>query len=384
MKLTSHVTTKGSTLEEMEIILILIATLYISAVLCVKLEVSAPLTSVEEGGVFSVHCKVSESDNTHEVSIFRQTGGRPKRLSLNGGLVFDIEERYFLANRQMDDGGTVYFLSVMDTVKEDSATYICKVSEAGGAVLAEDSVDIAVEYFPEDPSPTCTPLTSPLTVPCGQSLTLNCTSPRGNPSVSMKWYRQTGSEIELPYKPIQSGDTVYTELTFQPRSMDEDKALFICEITSDAFPERLERCHVGPISVILSDDFPCNMPLMTSIPHTTPTEISVHSKSPEDLATDCLNKCSYRTTPGSYWILATIIAAILAIIFFIIVLSLVIKLRTEKPKTQYLSPHGQSDLYAEVENRRLDNRIYMALEKRDGIRCFDSGHDYVGTNNRRL
>lgn len=355
----------------------------------VRVEILAPLDSVEEDGVFSIHCRVWELSSSHEVSILRRINGRSQRLSLNGGLLHDIDDRFFLANRQMEDGSTVYFLSAMNAKRQDAGVYLCKVSEPEGGTLVEDFVELAVEYFPEDTSPNCSPAVSPITVPCGQSLTLNCTSDAGNPAVDMRWYRmRTGTELLLPDTLIVNNGVVYSELTFDPKSMADSEALFICKITSDTFPTLSPRtCHVGPISVIWTDNYPCNVPATTAKSPATTPKISMNSKSPPDIATNCLNTCeSYLSTPVSYWIFATVLAAILAFIFFVVVISLVVKLHSDRTRSQmYLSPHSpNADIYAEVENRHMDNRIYMALEKKDTApRCFD-GHDYVGTNNRRL
>ena len=87
------------------------------------------------------------------------------------------------------------------------------------------------------------------------------------------------------------------------------------------------------------------------------------------------------------WIIATIAAAVIALTFFVLVIVLITKYRSlnASHRLQYASPMMYAEkIYDEVGAKQDDrNIVYMSLEKRDALRNAE-GHEYIGTNDRRL
>ena len=88
---------------------------------------TAPLKEVEEGAILSVHCQVTELEEGHEVTLYRIRDGQSVQRVSVGDILTQDEDRLFLATRQLGDGSTVYFLSVMEVTRSDQGTYRCQV-----------------------------------------------------------------------------------------------------------------------------------------------------------------------------------------------------------------------------------------------------------------
>ena len=361
-----------------------------------RVTVTSPVSPVRERGILSVHCHVVDLTDDHEVTISHRADGKTSRLTWGEGVVTNAEDRVFLAIRQLTDGTVVYFLSITDVVRRDGGEYSCKVFNSEDMKeLGADSVDIPIQYFPEEPFPLCTP-TEAIVVYSGSSLTLNCTSESGHPHVDMEWIRtgtDSSSLSSSSRRVIQDG-VAYTELHLTPTYADNE-AVFLCQVSSAMFPDRLETCHVGPIIVIPSDedhkpsppfgDITDNavLPTRKSTNHANDINQDWNTREVSSSGgggasggsyggTDCRQLCNL--TSDTYnqqtftWIVATCVAGLSAIVFCLVGIVISIKLYRLPTQSPPDSPddvgfHPRECIYEDVESRRsADSKVYMALK----------------------
>ncbi len=343
----------------------------------------APVATVVEGEILSVHCQVWNLQKGQEVTFMRTpedgditriaiiVEGEPLIVGNSGGTVF-------VAVRQMNDGSVVYFLSILNVAKTDAGKYECNIDDPGAndGDLPGDFVDIRIAYFPSEPGPLCSPgeLSGPLTA--GDEIVLQCTSEEAYPEVSVQWTR-SGSPQVLPSEKMslegQSGALLRHTVT----EHDSGK-IFLCQVTSKSFSSRTASCHVGPIQVIPNPNAP-NEPDRPNIkpkydstkpPSNSGGDFITHKK--QDSATieeKCWETCS-EDSSVMYWILATIAASIFALTFMIAGIIMIFKYyripeTDDIPKTQYIPTlHTGEEIYVEVESKRCrDKSMYMSLEK---------------------
>ena len=324
-------------------------------------EATAPLASVKEGGILSIHCKVSQKDQKQAMSISRRLVGEDtaEKLALNKQIVDPaVHRNYFLAYRKLKDGSDVYFLSITQATRSDEGQYLCALLEAGSwSVEQEDSVDISVKYFPT--GPVCDP-TGPQTVMEDSLMTLNCSSESGNPPVSIYW-EQTGSTEEPLHAEVTNFDSngVYTVATFEPKLSQHKDAMFVCKIKSKYF-STVEECHMGPLSIIPNPDKPTTT-AVTPV-HVTPPIYTVVNETIDD----CHEVCAEMTAESVFrWTIATVISGLLALVFLVFGIILLIKycfaLDDHVPPQEEV--HDMPDMPGNVQYRIDGNRLYMTLER---------------------
>ena len=347
--------------------LCVIAISFIAIVNGLKLEAVAPLNPVKEGDILSLRCQVWDLDaNSEDIKIARHSETNSQVFTYNKHLVGGIDERAFLAVRQLRDGSSVYFLSIIDVQQDDEGTFTCKImNRRHDKVVAESSVVIKTMFFPSESSPTCYPQ-GQLAVNEGSVNTLNCSSEKGNPPVDIEWV-QTRSDNQLTFtKPKTIGSTRYSLLTLRPTMQDRD-SMYTCRITSKHFPEEVRLCHVGPLVVHPSSDpIPIRDYMITNKPEVVTSRVRYELDMPIDRQS-CAEYCKRSSLQSlHFWVVCTGVAAVFAIVFFVIGIVLLIKYRSTstKPKVQYVSHHqGRDDVYTELEMRHDANKVYMAITK---------------------
>ena len=372
-----------------------------------RLEVESPVTPVEEGEILSFRCQVWNLKKGHDVELLRTLKTGTEKMFVGGDILPSTGDNSFVALRQLDDGSTVYFLTIMYTSRDDEGEYICRISRTVGVntqLVRWNSVNITVLFPPPTTDPQChnSELVSVLE---GTELTLNCSSATGNPPVSIQWVR-TGTSTEIPTKSdtILSNDRLFAVKTTR-LYLEDDGAIFICQLTSEAFPDVSLSCHVGPVRII--DDPNIERPFITSESIDQPVKdnaLPPTTGSGKDLVrpsinTDnCKKYCESTSTSTSFfWIITTVIAGSAALIFLIIFLVCLVKFCKEEGNNNnhrhYIEQQTIEEIYSEVDSKmhrnysesRL-NRDYMALQKQDCIDlCRDvQGHNYIVTGEKRL
>ena len=332
-----------------------------------RVSFSAPVNPVEAGGVVGLHCQVwNLKDGIEEVSILKGT----KRLSLDE-LVTTDGENTFVAKRQLGDGSLVFFLSMIGVTRETAGAYRCRVVNTESAqVVAHEDITLKVMYFPGDTDPICSSDVKSLIVDEGSAIKLNCSSEIAVPSVEISWKKSaTSDKILLDSKEETNNGRKSSILTIKPKT-GETGSIYLCEVTSRAFPKKLRTCHIGPITVRSKSN---TNPRFTEIS----TDSSKNGLNPPDSTTAtavsimnadyvCNDICSSYSSQKIYWILATAGATILALIFFVLVMTLCIKFHhlDEGSQSGYSYPrYPMEKIYSEVESRRVDDRVYMSLVK---------------------
>ena len=397
------------------IYLILQLFLRLRLVSSVGISLTAPINPVEEGNMLSIHCQVQQLKiSEHVVEMSRNVTGLNDRVSLDTKMmVDDDDERFFLAQRRLQDNSMVYFLSIIEITRDtDEGVYHCIIREKDSlAEIKRESVTVSFKYFPTDIYPICYPSdydSGEITMTAGQKMTINCTSELGNPDIEIVWLKN-----DDPLESTKSTENGHStlQLTFTT-SMDDDGAIYVCRITSVAFPDELRNCHVGPFK-ILPDPNDAKKPPSADTGNTnnkvehTPREITVAPKvgkssnnknGPTYITTECSEVCDENIL---YWIIATIIAGTLAIVFCIVGIIIFVRYRRRrkeehKKRENSRNSHYQNReaIYAEVDTRppeggtpggsgggdNNDNKLYMALDKSSYISTIDTSRASAGAS----
>ena len=336
---------------------------------------SAPVNPVEKDGILSVRCQVWELENSHDVTLLRTINGDIQRLSLGEDILSTVGDRVFLAVRHMGDGSVVYFLSIMHVMRKDEGLYTCSVrAKSTGSQIAVSSIRMNISYFPSDSDPDCTDV--PSIVQVGTLITLNCSSDEGYPRVSLTWSRAGADELK-PISYVTKDNRVYASYTFKI-GMNDHNSVFLCTVSSKEYPSLTQQCHVGPLKVMsISGVIPYD-DLSSEL--TTTSDVKVHRSSPGSpgapfeinptFKANCDQVCAEMSSNSTfYWIVSTVVGFIFAVLFLIIVLVLIFKyLRlSNRKEPNYIAalPAPREKVYAELDSRRSDNKVYMTLEKND-------------------
>ncbi len=353
-----------------------------------RVSVTAPVNPVKEGTFFAVHCQVWDLRNDQRVVISREVDGESIALFW-GGNAAEVGQREYLAVRTLGDGSIVYFLSVTDVSQSDRGNYSCKIIGTTGSFseLSVTSVFIDIMHFPHDGNPQCEMSEgTSTTVLAGTRMTFNCTSQDGVPPINTRWVRMGRNRI---LNGVQTRDShrVTNILTITASSRD-DGIVYLCEISSVAFPTLRKSCHIGPLKVLgytqdgdadgddKDDD---GTEENTDIGNRTPKVDNVVDKLPKDVfvkGRDCTEKCSIMKSSASRWVIATIVASALALIFIVVGVALLLRYYH---LTTYDNNYGgggddsgftqqvcipREQVYSELERKRGDYRVYMALERK--------------------
>ena len=351
-----------------------------------RVAVTVPVNPVKEGSILSMHCQVWNLEPGYKVAISRHGN---QGLTWDKVIVTNDDGRVFLAIRKMRDGSTVYFLSIMDIARSDEGEYSCKVVSMASTlieVIAVESATIAIQYYPAENNPVCSPSDS-VAMYSGSLIALNCTSEAARPTVSLEWSR-TGDYPVPDSRSIVKRGIVYSQLLFRP-TVEDTGAVFLCQVKSKVFPERAYSCHIGPITVIPSNSDASSqqhngLPIQESYP-TISTELQVWTDGAGAggvQAVECTQVCSSWTSSEylHYWVVGTVLAGFLAFVFLIMVITLVFKHRAFKENAKHQNirrniPRGQKDerdIYANIIEQPfvdrpqfVDRSVYMALASRE-------------------
>ena len=351
-----------------------------SATASTRVAVTTPLINVKEGDMLSIHCQVwNHNEDDHKITISKkmEETSKMETLTWDQAVQQDMDDRFFLATRRFDDGSVVYFMSIIDVVREDSGLYYCKVvSTDPFAEISTDFVNVDINYFPAMTFPICSP-SGPITLIVGSKVVVNCSSEIGYPAVDLKWYRSRDEQIHGT-RQYNSSDLVVSELLISSIHEYQD-ALLVCKLTSPAFPNYEESCHIGPIQIISADNQQPNPPMLPNLATSSNNQDSFKS-TPETAVTiaiysdgsteQCSEVCpATLQSPVMYWIVATVFIGLLALIFLLITIMLAARLCGNNPQErnrQYVrNAHKRTveELYEKLECRRDDQTLYMSLQR---------------------
>ena len=338
---------------------------------------TVPVNPVETNGILSLSCKVWNLDsNIHTIQIFRRTtaSGRSEQLSVDGDVLQRVDDRVFLAFRQLDDQSAIYFLSITDITKDDQGIYSCKIITKEGSIreVASDVVNISVTYFPSESDPVCSSFEN-INVMEGTTLTFNCSSEIANPPVSLHWRQTKEQDLTKGTENYVSNQRLVSSLSFKA-SMGDNGVMFLCVVTSVAFPDDSRSCHIGPLNVKPNSNLPRDdgdddtqlFPISTpGIVPSQSTDTTDDNKIKRTLNTrTCSKTCSYFTYPLLHWIVATAVALILTVIFLICILLVYGKYRQVRKQSKeklHGPPRLPEGIYSELECKQGEPKMYMTL-----------------------
>ena len=330
----------------------------------VRIKAEVPVNPVKEGAFLAVYCQVWNSQDDYIVTMSRQLKGSIQKKMLSWDTRILADERVMLATRPLQDGSTVYFLSILDITRKDEGTYFCQVRTLAGneRVIANDTVNIDISYFPTDASPECSTTGNSLVVREGHVIEFNCSSEAGKPQVTFEWSKSTEILQRAEDVPV---DESYSVLRFKPTSTDNN-AIFVCTITSAAFPDKTRTCHVGPVTVIPDPSIKQALPSPTLKTEVHKSEPGIEQPTGAPSASMCKQVCSNLNSNVHYWMIATVAFSIVAIIFIITGFCLLLRYYklSSAPTAVPVRPHinDGDDTYEKLEYRS-DRKVYMALDK---------------------
>ncbi len=344
--------------------------LYLAKSLPTSVQVTVPVNPVQTGGILSLHCRVSNLKVDEEVAFYRQPlNEKLTRLSMGNTIANADDERTFLAIRQMDDS-VVYFLSIVNAVKEDAGEYSCRVIGNVDGLLSQvttDTMHVDVAYFPGDSYPVCAQPDS-LEVIEGTLVRFHCMTELTQPPVDMHWSRSRDQVPELRGRISNTDSERVSELAFRATSI-YDGAVFLCEISSSLFPGQLKSCHIGPLKVIpkKSNGHTKNPNSNTDMPFIVPDP---SHKPTVNSTLQCRDICDSVSSNEFTWIIATVVTVLIAIIFLVLAVTMLIRychevhsLNVESHRR--LQRYPQEYIYTEVEGRKELEKIYMSLDRQN-------------------
>ncbi len=335
-----------------------------------RVQMSIPIPQVKVGGILSLYCRIHELETKQKVTISRNDDN--VRLTWGEFVERGVDERTFLAVRHQSDGSIVHFLTITNVQGKEEGVYRCSVRD--DSTLQEitgDNTSVKVQHLPDSKYPQCVP-SVPLIVNEGDLMSFNCTTQAALPEVDMAWSHTR--DLPILGRPTKITNGQYRILTLQTRvSMLDDGAMYVCTITSRAFPDFSKTCHVGPLKVTRN-------PLATFKPKMPNFEIAATTPKPnlkqdlEDIVRhsttmECQEYCSSLSTPTFYWVIATVVSASFAFLFIFITAILMIKYcrTTNKRHNQCASEmqiYGGDDIYTELDAIPEGvKQVYMSLKK---------------------
>ena len=376
----------------------------------VTVTATAPVATIEEGGVLSLHCQIWNLDVDQSVVILRQLeSGAIEKLSHNKNVMAvasDMEEeRIYVAYRQLDDASFVYFLSIIGVRRTDAGQYSCKVLSASmESVDARAQVFIGVYYTPGEPFPHCSAVTEhgedkfgiiAMPLYAGTKMSLNCSSEHGVPDVKLEWRRS--NDEELGHGEILRNAAMLSSLVTITLTEKDNGMVFVCTGTSIADVEYSKTCHIGPLEVLPNpngDRYDDNTNLNGQEEGPNDNELQDTGLSdildgnivvrPPSSSSKCRQLCSQQSQYDEYyWIIATVCTGTFAVVMLLTLAILFWRYsrrisRQQQERQMYLAgnsstlqTHRADDIYEKLEFRSTDNdgggsgtkMMYMALQR---------------------
>ncbi|KAJ8042640.1 Kin of IRRE-like protein 1 [Holothuria leucospilota] len=141
-------------------------------------------------------------------------------------------------------------LHISNVAPSDDMTYKCAVLDTttDQEVLQSSPIRLEIESTPGAEYPKCIEPPDKTEYLEGEEISMNCTSERANPPVSILWY-QGGTQIKSmkPMLDVNGFRTATYTFVVEPRY---NGAVFQCKLTTEAIPGYEKSCTIGPLSVV--------------------------------------------------------------------------------------------------------------------------------------
>ena len=334
------------------------------------LEITTPINQVAVGGVLAIQCQIWNIQNGDTVAIARTSQEGSEQISSSDSITqsSSVQDRVYLSTRTFPGGSSVYFLTMLDVSLSDSGEYVCSVTRLAGSlpsIIDHDSVNIQINSFPDKSQPFCSSSPPRLMVSEGTTLELTCTTYKTVPIVVLKWRSLLTYEY-LQSPNLSQGDEIVSRLYITTEKVHHG-AVFRCEVTSPGFPDRIQSCEIGPISIRSSSkEAEIDFSLTT---RTSKEVIRVDTGNPITPVSDCQNVCTSSSGTLFYLTVSTAATSLLTIIFFITTIVMCCKhsnVSSDVRRNQRYVPTPPSQVsdpvYVSLSRRNTNERVYMTLE----------------------
>ena len=332
------------------------------------LEITTPINRVAVGDILAIQCQIWNIQTGDTVAIARTSTDGSEQISYGSRIIeSSVEDRVYLSTRTFSDGSSVYFLTLLDVRLSDSGEYLCsvtRIAESLPSIIDHDSIDVQINSFPDKSQPSCAVNPLNLMIIEGNTLELTCSTYKTVPIVDLKW------RSLLKYEYLQSpilfqGDTVVSRLYITTEKAHHGE-IFRCEITSPSFPDRIQSCEIGPMSIQSSSNIADSGFSLTT--RTSKEVIRVDTANPITPIGDCQNVCTSLNT-AFYLTVSTAATGLLSIIFFITTIVMCCKyhnVSSDVRQNQRYVPTPPSQVsdpvYVSLSRRNTNERVYMTLE----------------------
>ncbi|XP_071792144.1 uncharacterized protein [Asterias amurensis] len=162
-----------------------------------------------------------------------------------------MSSRFELVMNDRGDNVTTYTLNINDVTRDDDGRYQCQVlqgNDDGYSAVASESLILSVLYFPASIYPQCS-VSGPLTLLTDSELSVSCMSEVGNPQISSVWTTEFSTLLQPVYRMDELPNMVVAQLDLYTTS-DLDGAVYVCRVSSPAYPNLNQNCTLGPLRVI--------------------------------------------------------------------------------------------------------------------------------------
>ncbi|XP_072020822.1 uncharacterized protein [Amphiura filiformis] len=294
---------------------ILLVLQYLPETKATTVEVTVPVHPVTVGGILAIQCEIQNMEDGHTVKMFRVINDQTEEIT--SGMVYQhiptLGQRVFITQKVMQGGALMYFMTITEISMQDKGEYLCKVfalSRGNYETIAEDSANIEVYFLPDRIYPQCQSNPSEIkNIHENVDLRFICISSRGVPEVNLRWKATTNLNIvSQNHNRDDNDDTVSSKINLRT-TRSHNGVVFVCEMTSEGFPDFIRTCQIGPITIrrnIEKEGIAIIPPIVTT---ETVKQITIPS---HDCTTACPSEDKFTIL---YLSVATIGAAMLCFVF---------------------------------------------------------------------
>ncbi len=332
-----------------------------------SVEVTIPVNPVVIGGILAIRCQIWNKGTDDTVTILHTRDGQSKRITTGEFVIPSSPQasRVFLSMRTFPDGSEVYFLTLIEVNEHDYGEYTCTLSSwsTGSFIeIEKHSRVIEVVSFPDKTQPTCTSNPSTLALKENDLIELTCATYLTVPIVNLRWRSLQTYEF-IPSVNATRLDTVSSILRIRT-NIEHNGAVFICEMSSKSFPDRIQTCQIGPITVDRTSQ------IGTALSTFRPTNPETKDVAPTEVphqTSNCNNTCPDTSITVFYLTISTFATCLLTILFLITTIVMCCKhqhassrinsTREADIQSQMLDPN-----YVSLQRRTTNDQVYMTLE----------------------
>ncbi|XP_033107806.1 cell adhesion molecule 2-like [Anneissia japonica] len=140
-----------------------------------------------------------------------------------------------------------YSLQIQNIQRRDKGEYTCTIYNSGEIIVEEsNSANFTVLQIPREHYPICSPIAASYSL--RQIIVISCISEKIEPPVRLSWKRNN-IDITSGIDRQMSDDNNIVNHSFLAKKSD-NRAMFICELTTSANPSIRRNCSSGPINIM--------------------------------------------------------------------------------------------------------------------------------------